>query len=100
MIWPPLPKRLHGTGGPIKVKLVKRSQDEDGDDAWGTWEPSTRTIEIERGAPLEHQYRTLYHEWMHSVLADAGIVNMLSGEAQEMLCDAVGAARVQEMRKR
>ncbi len=75
------------------MRLVQKPTCEDGADAWGTWEPSTRTIELEKGAPLAHLHRVLFHELMHATLSDAGIVNMLSDEAQELICDAVGTAR-------
>ncbi len=93
---PPLPRSVRGAGGVIKVRLVKLPKCEDGADAWGTWEPSTRTIEIERCALLAHQFRVMYHELMHATLSDAGIVNMLSDEAQELLCDAVATSRFAE----
>lgn len=96
--WPPIPKSVMGAGGPITVKLVDSCKGEKGDDAWGTWVPETRTIEIDRKASPEHQWRVLGHEIAHAVLADTGLVNLLTDESQEALCDAFGTARVMEMR--
>lgn len=98
MKWPPLPRRLKGAGGPITVRLVKRVRVE-GESCWGSWEPSTRTVRLEKGAPIEHQWRTLHHEWMHAVLHDSGIQELLSEEGQEALCQAIACARIAEMRR-
>lgn len=96
--WPPLPPTVYGLGGPITVKFVDGCKGEKDDEAWGTWTPETRTIEIDRKATAEHQWRIFGHELAHSVLADTGLVNLLTDESQESLCDAFGTARVQEMR--
>lgn len=98
--WPPLPAVVYGAGGPITVALVDSCKSEKGEDAWGTWTPETRAIEIDRKASREHQWRTLGHEVAHAVLADTGLVNLLTDESQEALCDAFGTARVAEMRGR
>lgn len=98
--WPPIPKTVYGAGGPIRVKIGSPVKGEKGDDAWGTWEPSTRTIELEKKATIEHQWRVLGHELMHAMLADSGLVNLLTDEMQEAICDAAGTARIAEMRGR
>lgn len=96
--YPALPKIVHGAGGPIRVRLIKRVATEEGDAAWGTWEPATRTIRLERGAKLEHKWRVLYHETMHAAIDDAGLCHLLTEEAQETLCDAVASSRMAELR--
>lgn len=96
--WPALPKIVYGIGGPITVTIVDACRGEKGEDAWGTWTPETRAIEIDRKALIEHRWRVLGHEMAHAVLADTGLVNLLGDESQEALCDAWGSARVAEMR--
>lgn len=96
--WPAIPKRIMGAGGPITVRLVKRPRGDDGSDAWGTWQPDTRTIRIERGAPIAHKWRVLYHEIVHSALHDAGLTQLLTDDAEEALCEAISSARIVEMR--
>lgn len=95
--WPALPKTVYGAGGSIAVREVAQPKSDEGEDAFGTWEPETRTIEIEAGSNPRHKWHVYYHEWMHAVLADSGLVNLLADDAQETLCDAVATARVVEM---
>lgn len=97
--WPPIPATVQGLGGPITVKLIPNPKDEDGAELWGSWEQSTRVIEIDAGAPIEFQHHTLGHELCHATLGDSGLVNLLEEKLIEALCDALGSARVQEMRR-
>ena len=39
-----------------------------------------------------------YHEWMHAVLDDAGLSNILTKAVGESICDAAATARLQELR--
>jgi hypothetical protein len=96
--WPSLPTVTHGAGGPIRVRLVKRERDDNGKPCWGTWEPSTRTVRLERGAPPEHRWRVYYHECGHAMLDDAGLCHLLSEEGQEAFCDAYASSRMAELR--
>jgi Zn-dependent peptidase ImmA (M78 family) len=98
MKWPKLPTMVMGAGGPIKVRLIKRVTGEAGEPCYGTWEPSTRTIRIERCGLLQHRHKTLFHELMHATMDDAGLCHLLSPDAQETLCDCVASARMAEMR--
>ena len=98
MKWPPIPKRIMGAGGPITVRMVKRAKGNNGEACWGTWEPSTRIIRLERGCNPAHKYRTLYHELMHATIDDAGLCHLLTAEGQETLCDAAATSRVEELR--
>lgn len=97
VIWPALPSVVYGAGGSIAVVEVEQPRGDDGTVASGTWALETRTIEIERGAPQNHKWRTLFHEIMHATLADTGLDNLLNDESQEALCCAVGTARLVEM---
>lgn len=96
--WPALPTVVQGAGGPIRVRMVKRATGNDGEACWGTWEPSSRTIRLERGASLEHRHRVLFHELTHAAIDDAGLCHLLTAEAQETLCDCISSARMAELR--
>ena len=69
--FPPLPKTISAPGGTVTVRRVKAIKLASGHEAWGTWEPHTRTVEIDLTAPMAHQWRTLYHELAHVALDDA-----------------------------
>jgi Zn-dependent peptidase ImmA (M78 family) len=68
----------------------------DQSEAWGTWEPHTRTVEIDRSAPPAHQWRTLFHELAHVALDDAGLSNGMHDDLVEAVCDAIATARMRE----
>lgn len=95
--WPDLPKKIRGMRGPITVRQIKRVKVE-GTACWGSWQESTRTIRVEKGAPPAHRWATFFHEWAHAVLDDAGIAYQLSTEGAETLCHAIATARTAEMR--
>lgn len=97
MRWPKLPLVVYGTGGMIAVLEVEQARDDEGKKADGTWEPETRTIEITERLKQRHKWSVYFHELMHATLSDSGLVNLLTTESQEALCDAVGTARVIEM---
>lgn len=96
--WPPIPAVVQGMGGPITVRVIPNPKDEDGNELWGSWEQSTRVIEIDAAAPIEFRWHTLGHELCHAALGDSGLVNVIEEKLVEALCDAFGTARVQEMR--
>lgn len=97
-VWPPLPRIVGGSRGPITVRIVRRVTGEKGEACWGTWEQGRRTVRIERGARREHQWAVLFHELVHAAVDDAGLCHLLSEDAQETLCDAVATARMAELR--
>lgn len=96
--WPPIPAVVQGLGGPITVRVIPAPKDEEGAELWGSWEISTRVIEIDANAPLEFQHHTLYHELCHATLGDSGLVNVIEEKQIEAICDAFGSARIREMR--
>lgn len=96
--FPALPSVVQGMAGPIRVKIVLNPKDEEGDELWGSFEAATRTIEIEAKATREFQWHILGHELCHAALFDSGLLNTISDAGQEALCDALGSARIQEMR--
>lgn len=65
-------------------------------EAWGTWEPHTRTVEIDTSAPMAHQWRTLFHELAHVALDDAGLSHGMHDDLVEAVCDAIATARMRE----
>ncbi len=96
--WPAIPASVEGAGGPIGIRKVKRARSDDGRACWGTWEPSTRTVELDRSASPQHQLRTLFHELTHAALDDAGVAYLLSEEGAETICEAIATARMRELR--
>lgn len=94
--FPPLPKTISAPGGTVTVRRVKAIKLASGHEAWGTWEPHTRTVEIDLTAPMAHQWRTLYHELAHVALDDAGLHNGMNEELVEAVCDALATARFRE----
>lgn len=93
--FPKLPARLMAPGGEVLVR-IKRQPKVDKQDVWGSWDESTRVIEIDGTAPPAHQWHTLYHELTHVALADAGADELMTEDLVEMLCDAVSTARMRE----
>lgn len=95
--FPPLPSLIRGTAGPIKVRL-RRNLKLDGQGCWGLWDGAKRIIAIDKTAPIEHQWRVLFHELVHAALHDAGLENVMEEQAIEAICDAMSASRIQEFR--
>lgn len=97
--FPALPTEVQGLGGPILVNIVLNPVDEDGAGLWGSFTARTRTIEIEsEDSSPAFRWHILGHELCHAALFDSGLLNTISDEGQEAICDAMGSARVQEMR--
>lgn len=97
--WPELPKKAYGAGGPIKVVIAVPKMEKPDDEAYGTWDPDGRIITINPESKIEHQWRTYFHEWTHSVLADSGLTQLLPPESEEALCEAFSTARMVELRR-
>ena len=95
MKYPALPKSLMAPGGPVSI-VLRQTLTVEGKEAWGAWERHTRTIEIVKTAPPEHQWRVLFHELTHAALDDAGAANLMTAELEETICDAISTARFRE----
>lgn len=97
-LFPPLPDAFYALGGVVVVRLVDPPdvKDDDGKPAWGTYEPATRTVLIDRHAPPRHQWWVFFHEWEHVVLNDTGQDELLTEEAVEAICNGNGHARMRE----
>lgn len=93
---PPLPTSIPSALGPVPVKLVDRLGKK-GNENMGSYSARKREIKISRRASRLVQWQTLYHEWMHMVLIDVGLHNVLGDEQQEVLCDTIATARMVEL---
>ena len=96
MKFPRLPKTVMGIGGPVVIKHRTETVKVTDAEVWGSWDDSTRTIDIDTRVGMEHQWRVYYHEWMHACLADSGLENLFPDATVEALCDAVSTARMIE----
>ncbi len=98
---PPLPPCVDTVLGPIPVVIVPRlkAKRKEGGKVrlFGRYRALARQIEISAEATPVMQWQTLYHEWIHAVLADAGLHNAFSEEHQEVIADVIATARVAEI---
>lgn len=95
--YPRLPVKMEAPGGTVVVVRKPAGAVKSGSaEAWGTWEPHTRTIELDSSAPLSHQWRVLFHELAHVALDDAGLSNGMNDDLVEAVCDAVATQRMRE----
>lgn len=95
---PPLPAFLHSQAGPVPVD-VRRNVKYDGTVVFGRFSSWERKVYVNETPHEFMQHQTLYHEWMHMVLFDAGLNNIFTKDQQELLCDIVGTARAVEIRE-
>lgn len=94
--FPRLPTRIQGAGGIITVHARTTRVKAEDKEVWGSWDESTRVIELDTRGEPSHQWRVLYHELMHATLADSGLENLFPEATVEALCDAVATARMRE----
>jgi len=87
---PPIPKAVHLPAGEVSVTRQKGLQAKGtaGLFLWGE-----RSIVIDSGLGRTAAWLTLYHEWVHAVLADAGVTE-LTKKMEEDCCNAIAAALV------
>lgn len=93
---PPLPTRVEGAAGPIKVVRVKGPIVHDDADCWALWDSATRTIRIDRKANPRHRWELYFHELTHAALFDSGVKHKLNDGTHEAVCDAVATAMMRE----
>jgi Zn-dependent peptidase ImmA (M78 family) len=86
-----------GAGGMINVKVLRKVLVE-GVECSGSWQASTRSVELASKDPPSYQWRTLFHELTHAAMDDSGVSNFLNKEGEEALCDAMATAWIQAMR--
>lgn len=92
---PALPETLPLPAGPYTVVRAPLP-DEDGTGTYGRCEWLTRTITVDPALEPTAAWLTLWHEWVHAVIADAGIKG-LSAAKEEALCDALAVAQLARM---
>lgn len=98
--FPPLPDAMPTQLGPVPVIIAKKlryKKDGKKHHLFGRYRPIPRVIEISARATPVMQWQTLFHEWVHVVLGDAGLHNVFPEEQQEVICDLIATARVAEM---
>lgn len=86
-----LPKSMPGYLGPIAVKVVEDIKSLREEDCYGKYDFDTRTIQIGKIHP-DAQRQVLWHEWIHSVIFDSGLHNMITKEQHEAVCDTIATA--------
>lgn len=103
--WPPIPRSVMGSGGPITVKLVDAIEGDAGKPAvgdnsvtFGIWEGHKRLIRIVKTLDRAFQWSVLFHELVHAALFDSGMTNLMTHENEEALCDLISTSRIAEMR--
>ena len=99
-VLPPLPDAVATQLGPVPVVVVpKLAVKKDGKKyaLFGRYRAISRVIEISaKSAPIM-QWQTLFHEWVHVVLGDAGLHNTFTEEQQETIADVIATARAAEL---
>jgi hypothetical protein len=93
-------RKLWGAHGPIPVHTKKNLRDEKGQPCHGMYLPDERVIVIS-GDIQDARLRevTLEHEWLHSVLCDAGGQDIIDDDKHEWFCSVVSAALVAARRQ-
>jgi hypothetical protein len=93
-----LPASVWSALGPVPVILHKKLRGKKkGKRYFGKYNYFARQIHISLAASPLMQWQTLYHEWMHMVIRDAGIQHLLPDGAEEVFCDTVATARLVEL---
>lgn len=93
----PLPKSVSSPLGPIPVELVKSFKDDGKEMTYlGEFDQIARRIRILKSLDRTQAHHTLRHEWVHAVLFDSGLTNILTHELEEQLCDVIATALVAE----
>lgn len=95
---PPLPSRIPSPLGPIRVVLAKKiKKGKDGRFVFGKYNTATREIQVSLKSSAVMQWQTLFHEWAHMVIRDAGLQHLLRGDAEETFCETFATARTHEL---
>ena len=84
-----IPKSVRILGRKIPIKLINRSElDKIYQGAGALWDSETRTIYIDKNAPIKIQWMYLYHEMHHAMHNMVGLDQFLPGEILEILCQS------------
>lgn len=84
---PPLPRRVRIHGQWFRVRLARNLQSTREDGTWGDSESLERLIRVSnKASPLtEERWRVLWHEFVHMVLAQAGVSELLGTKTEEAI---------------
>jgi hypothetical protein len=77
--------------GAIPVKLVPKLAHKDGTKLMGYYRSKDRVIQLRPAMHPKAMQQTLWHEWIHAILIDAGAQPADKDQA-EAVCDALGTA--------
>lgn len=87
---PPLPKFVWSPLGLVEVIEIEGLADsKTGEALCGQWENGSRVIRLRQGLQAVAAWQTLWHEWAHVVLHDAG--TSLTEKQEESVCNAFGS---------
>jgi len=89
-------RKMWGAHGPVPVKVKKNLKAPDGEKCHGIYLPDERVIYIDADSAKDPRLGevTLEHEWLHSVICDAGGQDIIDSELHEWFCSVVSAALV------
>ncbi len=85
---------LYSALGPIPVERVENIPNSNPEaTTMGQYSTLARTVQLSNEVKsAESMLATMGHEWVHSILMDAGVSNLMSRENEESICDAIGTA--------
>ena len=92
----PPPSRVETPVGTVRVVPAPGPLVIEGDTVLGAWLWDQQRIVIDTATSPRTVWHTYYHELCHVALDAAGVSNMVTGEKQEAVCDAIATARLRE----
>jgi len=87
---PPLPRALPTPLGPVKVRRTPDLKTSAGDACCGICHWDEGLIEISADLEDGQAWATLFHEYTHMLLFNAGLNVTLGPTVQESVCDVIG----------
>lgn len=91
---PPIPRSIALPAGRVPV-IRRKGLECESERCAGTFDWNRREILLDADLGITAAWLTLWHEWVHAVIRDAGVTFPESTE--EAVADAIAAARVAEM---
>lgn len=85
-----LPATLWSALGPVEVRETSDGLDDD----LGEWDAEQRIVRVRPGIHPKTSQHTLYHEWVHLLLWDAGLTVHFPPNLEELVCDTIATALV------
>lgn len=97
LTWPPLPRKVGGLSGPIRVRRPPRvERTSNGDVIMGLWKTQEREVLVKGTLRREVAWRILLHELAHAALDDAGV--SMSNKQEESVVDTVASGMLHVVR--